>query len=295
MTLKDIARVCRLQQWVKNLFVFLPIFFDGKLFRGEMLWVSTVGFVAFCLAASGIYCFNDVMDIRADRLHPVKRLRPVASGAVPVPVACAISVMLLLASLVVVSGCVARVTLPLIILSAYIVANIVYCLGAKRIAIVDVFVVAVGYVLRVLLGGVVAGVTLSHWIVIMTFLLALFLAFAKRRDDVVMLEETDTLVRKNVRGYTLAFMNQVIGVLSGVLVVCYILYTVSPDVTSRLSCHNVYLTAVFVLAGIIRYMQITIVEKRSGSPTKVLFRDHFLQACIVLWVASYLLIIYVLG
>lgn len=156
----------------------------------------------------------------------------------------------------------------------------------------DIFVIAIGFVLRIMAGSIATGIALSHWIVLMTFLLALFLAFAKRRDDVVMYQENGVLVRKNVNRYNLAFMNQAITLTSGITMVCYIMYTVSPDVIDRFGSHYVYLTSIFVLAGLIRYLQITIVDVKSGSPTKVLMKDHFIQACIVCWILFFFAIIY---
>jgi 4-hydroxybenzoate polyprenyltransferase len=170
--------------------------------------------------------------------------------------------------------------------------NLVYCVRLKQIAVVDVFIIAIGFVLRVLIGGFATGIYISHWIVLMTFLLALFLAFAKRRDDVVMFESTGMKARKNVDRYNLDFMNQVIGVIASITMVCYIMYTVSEEVVRRLHCQYVYVTAIFVLAGIIRYLQVTIVDVKSGSPTKVLMKDRFLQLCILGWIATFAVILY---
>ena len=178
------------------------------------------------------------------------------------------------------------------ILGGYIIMNIAYCLKLKQMAIVDVFIIAVGFVLRIFVGGFATGVVLSQWIVLMTFLLALFLAFAKRRDDVVIYEDTGVLARKNVNRYNLPFMNQVIGVVSSITMVCYIMYTVDPGVMERMGSRYVYITSGFVLAGIIRYLQLTIVDVKSGSPTKVLMKDRFVQCSIIGWIITFVLIIY---
>lgn len=176
----------------------------------------------------------------------------------------------------------------------YVLMNIAYCIKLKHIAIVDVFIISLGFVLRVLIGGFATGIYLSHWIVLMTFLLALFLAFAKRRDDVVLYEESGVKARKNVNRYNVAFMNHAIGIVAGITMICYIMYTVTPEVMARFESRYLYITSFFVLAGIIRYLQVTIVDLRSGSPTKVLLRDRFIQACIVGWVTTFFVIIYVL-
>ncbi|MDR1880977.1 MAG: phosphoribose diphosphate--decaprenyl-phosphate phosphoribosyltransferase [Tannerellaceae bacterium] len=170
--------------------------------------------------------------------------------------------------------------------------NIAYCLKLKRLVIIDVFVIAVGFVLRVVIGGVVTGIVLSHWIIIMSFLLALFLAFAKRRDDVLTYLETGVQPRRNIHRYNADFMNQVLTVTATVTMVSYIIYTVSEEVTARFDNQYVYLTSIFVLAGIIRYLQLALVEARSGSPTDILLHDRFIQACVLLWIITFCLIIY---
>ena len=178
------------------------------------------------------------------------------------------------------------------VIAFYIIMNIAYCVKLKQLAIVDVFIIAVGFVLRVIAGGFATGIHLSHWIVLMTFLLALFLAFAKRRDDVVMYEDSGVKMRKNVNRYNLSFMNQLIAVVGCLTMMCYIMYTVSPEVTSRFKSNYIYVTSVFVLAGIIRYLQITVVDVKSGSPTKVLMKDRFIQLCILGWITTFAIILY---
>jgi 4-hydroxybenzoate polyprenyltransferase len=155
-----------------------------------------------------------------------------------------------------------------------------------------VFIIALGFVLRILMGGVATGIYISHWIILMTFLLALFLAFAKRRDDVAIYETSGVKARKNIDRYNLDFMNQAITVVASVTMVCYIMYTVSEDVVARMGSHYVYVTAIFVLAGIIRYLQVTIVDVKSGSPTRVLMKDRFVQACVAGWLLTFAIILY---
>lgn len=290
----EIIRLLRLHQWLKNGFVFLPLFFGGKLLDMECLLAAMWAFLSFSFIASSIYCFNDLVDVEADRCHPLKCKRPIASGIVSRTKAITLMAVCLATSICLcfmlksdVRGDVMMVEL------CYFVVNIAYCLKLKQKVIVDVFVISVGFVLRIFAGGIATSVALSQWIVLMTFLLALFLAFAKRRDDVVKYEETGVLYRKNVDRYNLPFMNQVIGILSAITIVCYIMYTVSPEVVERFGSRYVYITSVFVLAGIIRYLQLTIVDMRSGSPTKVLMNDLFTQLCLLLWIASFVVIIYV--
>lgn len=289
-------RLLRPQQWLKNMFVFLPLFFDGHAFDMAYVVPSLLVFVAFSLAASGVYCFNDIYDVEADRQHAVKRLRPIASGAVSRKEGYLLMLLCWGASLVVVN----LWTWPsgreknevLVIIVFYVLMNIAYCVRLKNIAIIDVFIISIGFVIRVLSGGFATGIYMSHWIILMTFLLALFLAFAKRRDDVVIYEETGVTARRNVNRYNLAFMNQAIGIVASITMVCYIMYTVSPEVVERFHSSYVYITSIFVLAGIIRYLQITIVDVKSGSPTKVLVKDKFVQICIIGWILLFCFIIY---
>lgn len=286
----------RPHQWLKNTFIFLPSFLDGKLMNQEFLMPSVIAFVSFCMAASCIYCFNDIYDVEADRKHPVKRWRSIASGAISKTMGYAMMMLCAVASLSVISIfplTSVRKSQLLLIISSYIIINIAYCIKLKRFAIVDVFIIATGFVLRIFAGGVATGIYLSHWIILMTFLLALFLAFAKRRDDVVMYLETGVKARKNVNRYNLTFMNQVIGIIASITMVCYIMYTVSPEVTERLHSPFLYLTAIFVLAGIIRYLQLTIIDVKSGSPTKILMKDRFVQCCVLGWILSFGMIIYI--
>lgn len=294
--IKNILLLLRPQQWVKNIFCFIPLFFGRHLFDMDYIIPCLVAFTAYCLAASGIYCFNDIFDSEADKKHPVKSKRPVASGAVSKPVAYSIMVLCFLAAYAVAAA--SQITMGLnmaavyAIITFYIIMNIAYCVRLKHIAIVDVFIIAIGFVLRVLIGGLATGIWLSQWIILMTFLLALFLAFAKRRDDVVMYENTGVMARKNVNRYSVEFMNQAISIIASITMVSYIMYTVSPEVTARVGSTYLYTTSVFVLAGIIRYLQLTIVDVKSGSPTKVLMKDRFIHLCIIGWLAVFLILIY---
>ena len=175
----------------------------------------------------------------------------------------------------------------------YFILDILYCRWLKRHAIVDVCVLSFGFVLRILAGGFATDIVPSNWLVMMTFLLTLFLSFAKRRDDVVRMMKTGEAPRHNTERYNLTFINQAVTITAAVTVVSYIMYTVSPSVTQRIGSDYVYLTSVFVILGLLRYMQLTLVDEKSGDPTKMLYSDHFLQLVIVMWFAAYLVIIYV--
>lgn len=289
--LKNIFLLLRPQQWLKNIFIFIPLFFSRHLLEIHDVGIAAIAFIAYCFMASAIYCFNDILDVESDRKHPQKCKRPLAAGKISktggyLLMGTCIALSLAFASLI------STRTVLYGLLGVYFVINLAYCLYLKQKAIIDVFIIAVGFVLRVLVGGFTTGIYITHWIVLMTFLLALFLAFAKRRDDVVIYANTTAMMRRNVNRYNLEFMNQVISLIAAITMICYIMYTVSDDVIMRFHSQYIYLTAVWVLAGLIRYLQLTIVDVKSGSPTKVLLKDRFVQACIVGWILHFALFIY---
>lgn len=281
----------RPHQWLKNIFVFLPLFFDKKLLHIDYLVNAIWAFAAFSLAASAIYCLNDIMDIEADKRHPKKRLRPLASGKISKAQAYVVMAILIIASLAI--TCFAFDSKNLMaIIAIYIVLNIGYCIRLKHIAIVDVFIIASGFCLRVAAGGVATDIWISQWIVLQTFLLALFLAFAKRRDDVIIFNRDGSKARKNINRYNLEFLNNAIAIVATMTMMCYIMWCVSEEVIARMGTNLLYITAVFALMGVMRYLQLTMVDNKSGSPTKILMKDRFIHFCIAGWVATFLILIY---
>ena len=290
--MKKTLLLIRPQQWIKNGFVLIPMCFGGRLLNADDAIASVVTFFAFSFAASAIYCFNDIVDVDADRRHSVKCHRPIASGAVSVPTAYALMAVLALLSALLLFFLPQRAGETAGIVAFYFLLNMAYCLWLKRHAIIDVCTVAFGFVLRILAGGMACDVAVSNWLVLMTFLLALFLSFAKRRDDVLRMNETGEPPRRNTIRYNITFVNQAITITGTVTLVCYIMYTVSPEVVSRFHAPYLYLTSIFVLVGLLRYMQLTVVDEVSGDPTKILLRDRFTQAIVVAWIMAFLLIIY---
>lgn len=284
-----IIRMLRIKDWVKNLFLFIPTFFAGNIFNFSQLALLLAGAFAFSLAASGIYVMNDYRDRELDRLHPKKRKRPIASGEVSEGTAKTVMVLLLLSSLAL-SFLINHDFLYILII--YIFLNIGYSMGLKNIAILDLFIVASGFLLRVYAGGFIADVPVTEWLAIMILLLALFLVTAKRRDDLVIRSETGEFVRKASRSYNLEFINSCLTLLSAVIIVAYIMYTMSAEVTDRFRSTHLFMTTVFVIAGIMRYLQITFVEQDSGSPTAILYKDKFILITILGWIVSFYLIIY---
>lgn len=292
--IKNILRLTRPKQWIKNFFIFIPMFFGGELFDAHSVLLAVLTFIAYSFVASSVYCYNDIVDVDADRRHPVKCHRPVASGAISIRVAYTLmAVMFLL-------GVMVMLLLPPEVMSSvmavvvfYYVLNLAYCSKLKQYAILDVCIVAFGFVLRILAGGFACELALSNWIVIMTFLLTLFMSFAKRRDDVLRMNATGEAPRKNTVRYNLTFLDQAITITASVTLVCYIMYCVSPEVMERFHTPFLYLTFVFVLLGLLRYIQIAVVDKKSGDPTKIILNDHFSQVVLAAWLLTFLVMIYV--
>lgn len=292
--MKNLIRLIRPHQWVKNLVVLLPVFFGGALLHIESVYAGLITALCFSFAASSIYCLNDIVDVDDDRRHPVKCHRPMASGAISIAqgyiLMFSMFVLSMLSTFLLYQSQLETASVILF----YWLLNIAYCLKLKQYAIIDVCVVSFGFVLRILAGGYATSIHLSKWIVLMTFLLMLFLSFAKRRDDVVRMNETGHAPRQNTIRYNLTFINQAITITASVTLVCYIMYTVSPETIQNFHTDYLYLTSVFVLVGLLRYIQIAVVDKRSGDPTKVMLHDRFMQFVVLAFGLAFLFIIYVL-
>ena len=288
-------QLTRPQQWLKNVFVMIPMFFGGSLLDTGDIKASLTTFFAFSFIASSIYCFNDIVDVEADRRHPMKCKRPIASGAISMVQARLLMLFMLvcsLATLLLLDTMTHTLTVGAVLV-IYYVMNLLYCSKLKQYAIVDVCIIAFGFVLRVLAGSYATDIVPSKWLVLMTFLLTLFLSFSKRRDDVLRMNETGEAPRKNTTRYNLTFINQAITITASVTLVCYIMYTVSPEVVSRFHSDLLYLTSVFVLLGLLRYIQLTVVDQKSGDPTKMMLKDRFTQCVVLMWAMAFLVLIYI--
>ena len=288
--MKNLIRLIRPHQWIKNLVVLLPVFFGGALLQPEAVYAALVTALSFSFAASSIYCLNDIVDVEDDRRHPVKCHRPMASGAITVVQGYLLMALMFALSMVSTLLLSSHQTETASVILFYWLLNIAYCLRLKRYAIIDVCIVAFGFVLRILAGGYATDIRLSRWIVLMTFLLMLFLSFAKRRDDVVRMNETGHAPRQNTIRYNLTFINQSITITASVTLVCYIMYTVSPETIQNFHTDYLYLTSVFVLVGLLRYIQISVVDKKSGDPTKVMLHDRFMQCTVLAFGLAFLFI-----
>ena len=279
----------RPHQYIKNLFIFLPLFFALKITDTSLLLNAFIAFIAFSLTASAIYTLNDYRDIEEDRQHPKKKNRPLASGAISKSQAIIIMVVLGVAGFILM----ATLSLQAVgILTAYVMMNIAYSFYLKHVAILDVTIIAIGFVFRLFIGSAVTGIILSMWIVIMTFLLALFMALAKRRDDVLIYLDTGKKMRKVIDGYNLQFLDTAMAIMASVVIVAYTIYTTSGEVIERVHSEYLYFTALFVILGIMRYLQVAFVLQDSGSPTKIVLKDRFMQLTLLGWIISFAWILY---
>lgn len=287
----QIVKLMRIEHYVKNLFIFLPLYFGFSLLKIDSLIHTFYTFLFFSLVTSAVYIFNDYCDMDDDRKHPVKKERPLASGKISKNTSLVIMTILGLSGI---GGSYALDINIFIIVLIYVAQNILYTLILKNIALIDVMVIANGFVLRLFAGSFASHVSLSMWIIIMTFLLALFLAFGKRREDVALYLASGTEARKSVRGYNMEFLNTAMIIMATVIIISYIMYTISPGImmASRVHSDKAYLTVIWVILGILRYLQKTIVYNDTGSPTRVLLSDRFLQIIMAGWVVSFGLLIY---
>lgn len=282
-------RLIRIEQWVKNIFMILPLFFAGKLFDTQAYLPLLTGMICFSFTSSAIYIINDYLDCKEDKLHPQKCNRPLASGVIKKGAAAFLMLLFLAVSLT--TAYFLNIDF-FYILIFYFILNLLYSIKLKQIPILDVSIIAMGFIFRIQGGGLIADIVLSKWLIIITFLLALFLGLAKRRDDVLIYNNNGTKMRKSIQGYNLDFINLSMMLMAGVIVVSYIMYTTSEEIELRLGSTKVYLTTLFVLLGLLRYLQISLVELNSGSPTKILLKDRFIQLTIIGWIVSFYLILY---
>ena len=281
----------RPRQWIKNLVVFAALLFARKLTDPGLLLRSTIAFVLFCATSGAVYIVNDLFDADRDRKHPTKSRRPIASRALGVVPALTAVALLLTGSLIL--GFLLNTVFGAVLL-IYVALNFVYSLWLKEVVIIDVMVIASGFVLRALGGAVAINVPISTWLILCTILLSLFLAFCKRRQELAILEDAHEH-RAILRDYSVEFLDQMISVVTASTVVAYMFYTVSPEVEMKLGTQHLYLTVPFVLYGIFRYLYLVHKKGAGGSPTQALLTDRPLLVCVGLWGLTVILLVYVGG
>ena len=280
-TLRSLITSLRPQQWVKNTLVFGGLIFSRSLLHWQVVWLSLSAFAIFCMASSGIYLLNDLCDVKADRKHPLKRFRPLASGKLSLNVARAAMCLLLVGS-----ASLALLLRPVfaLVLGIYLVLNVAYSLGLKRVVILDVMAIAFGFVLRAVAGAVVIGVGASPWLVLCTLMLALLMGFGKRRHELNLLQAEAHNHRQSLDGYSLQFLDLMMTITAGAALVTYALYTMADETVARFNSHSLVLTVPFVLYGIFRYLFLVHKRMGGGDPARLLVTDVPTLINLGLWV-----------
>lgn len=285
----SLVRSLRPAQWTKNLIVFAALIFGERLLDPVSLFQASTAFVVFCALSGVVYLINDVADREADGLHPVKKHRPIASGQLPVGVA--LGTAAILAALALAAAFWLRPLLG-VLASTYLGMLVLYSGPLKHIVIIDVLTIAMGFVLRAAAGAVAISVAISHWLYVLTILLALFLALSKRRHELVLLAEGATGHRRILQEYSPYLLDQMISVATASTIVAYAFYTVSPDTVAKFGTDRLVLTLPFPLYGIFRYLYLVHQKEGGGSPAEMLLADRPLLACVGLWAAAVAAIIY---
>jgi 4-hydroxybenzoate polyprenyltransferase len=276
-------------QWTKNLVVFAGLLFGGRLLEPWAIGDALVAFAAFCALSSAVYLVNDVLDREADQRHPLKRTRPIAAGELPPRTAIAIAIVLGAGAI---TGSLLVSTTLGAVAGTYIALLVLYTLVLKHMVILDVLTIAAGFVLRAVAGAIAVSVPISQWLLVCTTLLALFLAFSKRRHELTLLAEGATEHRPILGEYSPYLLDQMIAVVTASTVIAYTVYATSPDTAARLGTPYLGLTVPFVLYGIFRYLYLVHLKRGGGNPTTMLLTDRPLLGCVAAWATSVMLILY---
>lgn len=283
-----LIRSLRPSQWIKNTVIFAALIFSQQFTDLRALGTTVMAFAAFCAVTGAVYLFNDLLDARADRTHPTKSRRPIASGQVPAPAAVAAALLLAAAGL---WGGWALAPAFAGVEATYLVINLFYSTWLKRVVILDVMAVASGFLLRAVAGAVVIQVAISHWLILCASLLSLFLGFCKRRSELATLADQAAQHRSILREYSFPFLDQMISVVTASTVVAYCLYTLDPEVQAKLGTDWLPLTIPFVLYGIFRYLYLVYQRDEGGSPTRAFYADRPLLIDVALWAVAAVLLL----
>jgi len=271
----------RPKQWLKNLFVFAPLLFGKAFLDPHKVNLALIAFGLFSAMASSVYILNDILDVERDRLHPSKKDRPIASGRLPIPLAAVLGILLGAGALTL-----AFIHMPALatILAIYASVNIAYSLGLKHVVILDIFAIAVGFVLRVFGGAVAIEVEASRWLLTCTIFISLFLAACKRRGEITLVGDSNA-TRAVLRSYSIGYVDQIINLSAAGTVMTYALYTLDPVTIAKLHTHDLIFTLPFVIYGVLRYMHIVQHKGQGGSPTEALLKDRMILVTVVGYVA----------
>ena len=282
-------RLFRIDNWVKNVFIFLPLFFSAEILDPVKFLNTLIVFFGFSLVTSCIYIINDIFDLEYDKIHPEKKFRPIAAGKISIRTAIILGVIIAAAGFYLIN-LISFNSLLLTLL--YFTLNFFYSLILKHIPIIDFVVISLGFVIRILIGGEINDIALSQWIIVMVLLLSIFIAVSKRRDDVYLYEMNDKINRRVVTKYTTEFMDKILTIVSSVLIVSYLLFITSKEIIDRYESEYLIVSFLFVLIGVFRYNHLTYVYHMTGSPIRLLFKDKFLQLCLLFWFATFFVVIY---
>lgn len=288
--LKEYIKLIRMLQWIKNIFVFVPLIFSKHLFQSDFLFQTFKGFIAFSLISSIVYITNDIFDRESDKKHPVKKHRPIASGKISVKKALMAAFTLVLILTFLLS------TLPMsfgIITLTYFILNLAYSTKLKKIVLLDIFSIAAGFMLRVTAGGYVIDVNISSWLILTTMFLSLFLAVLKRRSELELADiEKKNSARVVLGEYTFPFLDQITTVASAGVVICYALYTVDARTIMAFRTENLIYTTPFILLGVFRYMFLVLRDRKGEYTTEIILKDGFMISNALLYAIFLVLILY---
>ena len=286
----QILKLLRINNWVKNVFILMPLFFSGQFFDYDKFLDNIIVLIGFSLIASSVYIINDLFDLKYDKTHPEKKFRPLASGKISIGFSIKFAILLVIIGHLIIY---VKSLDCMIISFLYFTINLFYSYKLKQIPIIDFVIISIGFVLRLFIGGEISSIELSNWIIIMVLLISIFIAASKRRDDVYNYEIHNKIHRDVVKKYNLIFIDKIITIVSSVLIVSYLLFITSEEILSKHNFPKILIfTFLLVLIGILRFNQITYVHKKSSSPIKIFFKDSFLQIILIIWILSYLYVIY---
>ena len=286
-----LVRSLRPQQWTKNLFVFAGLLFSGHLLDRAAWPPALAAFLIFCGLSGAVYLVNDVLDLAADAQHPIKRHRPIASGALSTRVALGAALVLAAVCIAGATAVNGQLTMAAV---GYVVLLATYSAALKHYVIIDVLTLSAGFVLRAVAGAVAIGVPISQWLLVCTTLLALFISLSKRRHELTLLSDGAAGHRPILQEYSPYLLDQMISVVTAATLVAYSVYTISSETAGRLGSDRLGLTIPFVLYGIFRYLYLVHQRNEGGSPSELLLTDRPLLVCVALWVLAVVIVIYVI-
>jgi len=286
----QLIKLIRIPQWIKNLFILVPLVFSLNLFQRDYFFLALLGFITFCFTTSIVYIINDIIDAEADRAHPTKKNRPIASGKISPMQGILFAILLLV---IVIILCLRLKPAFIMLLGLYFLINLLYSLKLKHVVLLDIFSIAAGFLIRVLAGAVLISVAVSSWLILTTMFISLFLAVMKRHSELVLVSDDSTsTTRKVLAYYSINFTDQIATVAAAGVIICYALYTLAERTISVFKTESLIYTTPFVVFGIFRYMFLVYMNKQGENTTQILLTDIPMISTVVLYVLTTLMIIY---